>query len=211
MRSVLLGLLPLVLAAQSAVSEKEAAVGRQMAAEVRRASTPVNVPDVQNYVSQLGARLGPGFSFEVVSMDENEPVVVPGRHIFVPVSLLIAAGDEAEFAGMLAQGIARGPGRWGRWVDVGGLMPIAAQQQRRANELVADSTAALAMSQAGLDPAALLRYIERLQPGDEGRINALRQTVSGIPRGDWKVTDRFSEIQALVRPNPRTPPSLFNK
>jgi len=208
MRSVLVALLPLMLGAQNPVSQKEAALGREMAAEVRRSTTPVDLPEVQNYVAQLGVRLGPGFTFEVVAMDADEPVVLPGRYIFVPVTLLIAANDEAEFAGMLAQGRARGPGRWS---DFGGLTPISAQRERREANLKADALAAVAMSQAGFDPAALLRFIERLHPNDEARISALRQTVRGIPRGEWKVSDRFLEIQALVRPNPRTPPSLFNK
>jgi predicted Zn-dependent protease len=201
MRRILFALVPLISAAQTPLSEKEAALGRQMVVEVRRTSTPVKIPELQSYVSQLGARLAPGFVFEVVSMDATEPIVLPGRYVFVPLSLLTAANDEAEFAGMLAQAVARGPRRWA------GLAP----QQQRGSEITADSAAARTMSQAGFDPAALLRCIERLHPDDESRIAALRETIRAIPRGDWKVSDRFSEVQALVRPKPRTPPSLFNK
>jgi predicted Zn-dependent protease len=37
----------------------------------------------------------------------NEPRVLPGGYVFVPLALLQTAKDEAEFAGMLAQAIAR--------------------------------------------------------------------------------------------------------
>jgi hypothetical protein len=36
----------------------------------------------------------------------HEPLSVPGGHIFVPATLIPAAGSEAEFAGMLAHAMA---------------------------------------------------------------------------------------------------------
>src|ERR1035438_8913642 len=79
------------------------------------------------------------------------------------------------------------------WIDSlesNALMPVAALEQRRAMELEADKAAVYAMSQAGLDPTALLNYIQRLQPPDRAfspfpprdlRIAALLQAVLAIP------------------------------
>jgi predicted Zn-dependent protease len=75
---------------------------------------------VQNYVAQLGAKLSAElaspalvYTFSVVETDQtnslSEPLVLPGGYIFVPLSLLLAARDEGEFAGMLAQAMARHP------------------------------------------------------------------------------------------------------
>ena len=66
--------------------------------------------------AQLAARLPQPerpFTFEVVSADESnvlhEPLVTPGGDVFVSTSLIVAASDEAEFAGMLAQAMERVP------------------------------------------------------------------------------------------------------
>jgi beta-barrel assembly-enhancing protease len=107
----------LTLAAQNLTLDRQAALGRQLAEEVRRHTTPVQSQEVQNYVAQLGAKItgqlpNPAFSFtfSAVSTGEDnalhEPLAIPGGYIFVPSNLLLTANDEAEFAGMLAQAIA---------------------------------------------------------------------------------------------------------
>lgn len=93
-----------------------------MADEAGRRTTPVESIEVQNYVAQLGEKIASHsvlpdgtvkFTFSVVSNEEDnslhEPLVIPGGYVFVPARLLLAATDEAEFAGMLAQAIAREP------------------------------------------------------------------------------------------------------
>ncbi|HXB67954.1 MAG TPA: M48 family metalloprotease [Candidatus Acidoferrales bacterium] len=97
--------------------EKEAALGRQLAADATRNTKPLDSAAVRDYVNQLGAGLaakfsGPAFTytFAVISRGADnathEPLSLPGGYIFVPASLFLAAQDEAEFAGMLAHSIA---------------------------------------------------------------------------------------------------------
>ena len=92
--------------------EKEAALGKQLAAELRERMSPIDVPVVQNFLDQLGksiAALMPDaklpFTFTPIAEDPclttHEPVAMPGGYIFVPAALFLAARDEAEFAGML--------------------------------------------------------------------------------------------------------------
>jgi len=151
----------------------------------------------------------------------------------VPLSLLLTAKDEAEFAGMLAQAIARGPiliknnaGTiplifFGGFTDC--LLPASAMDQVRVMELQADTTAVLAMPRAGFDPAALLRYVERVQPPDQphspfparaARVAALRETIRDLPPATYAQSDEFYRIQERARPappKPQPPPSLLSK
>src|ERR1700733_11971936 len=96
---------------------KEAAIGAQMANEVRRGTTPLESPEVQSYVERIGNKLasqftseGRTYTFAVVtdslSGRTHEPIALPGGYVFVSTSLLSAAQDEAGFAGMLAHGMA---------------------------------------------------------------------------------------------------------
>ena len=94
------------------------ALGRDLSRQIRQSTTPVASAVVQDYVAQLGVKLSaqmPGggpFTFPVVNGLSNpmhEPIALPDGEIFVPLSLLLAANDEAEFAGVLAQAMAREP------------------------------------------------------------------------------------------------------
>ena len=240
MRLALLALFCLTVSGQNLTLDKQAAIGRQIAGEVRGHTTPVESPDVRNYVTQLASRITrllptATFIFSVVSTEDDnalhEPLVLPGGYIFVPVNLLLAANDEGELAGMLAQAIARGPLLVATSAAIvittvgsfGGdkYLPSAAMDQWKTLELHADQIAALTMSRAGVDPGALLRYIERVQPRDEAhspfppravRITALREAIRDIPPVVQEESAEFQRIQKLVRPAPpalRAPPSLL--
>jgi predicted Zn-dependent protease len=122
--SVLAGL-PLFAQKQAAVGtglnshsvEKEAALGRQMAAEFRQRTTAIASRSVQDYVENLGRELASqmpaspfSFTFSVIAEDPcptlHEPYALPGGYVFVPAALFPAAQNEAEFAGMLAHAMA---------------------------------------------------------------------------------------------------------
>jgi predicted Zn-dependent protease len=96
----------LTVAAQDRALEKEAALGRGLAEDVRRTNPPIESQAVQDYVAQLGAKLAAQspnaalpYTFTVVNGVPNplhEPLVLPGGYIFVPLSLLLNVEDEAE-------------------------------------------------------------------------------------------------------------------
>jgi predicted Zn-dependent protease len=212
--------------------DKEVALGGQLAAEIRARTTPVESRAVQQYVNALGQRLAAtmpyaqrGFTFQVVADDlcpqTHEPAAIPGGYVFVPVALFTAAADEAEFAGMLAHAMEhiaqrRGfnqPGTasiplvfvgGGSGSCSGGSMPAGLAASQRVAEEDADWWAIQVMTATGFDPAALLRYVERIQPHSD-RATALRQALGRI--------DDFAAIQREVRrltesPTPKQPPSL---
>src|SRR6266852_1317646 len=225
MRSASFAFFCATLVAQNRTLDDAAAIGSQIAEEVHRSTTPVEPQAVQDYVAQLGAKLTAqlpsrafAYTFSVVNVDLtnalHEPLALPGGYIFVPLSLLLTAKDEGEFAGMLAQAIARGPlliknnaGTTGTipLIFVGGfagdsVLPAAAMEQRRGMELQADTSAALAMSNAGFEPAA--------------RLAALQGAILDLPPAAYTESDEFYGIQERARPAPPKPqsrPSLLRK
>jgi predicted Zn-dependent protease len=177
-------------------------------------------------------------AFSVVDVQQpanpmHEPVVLPGGYVFVPLGLLLTAQDEAEFAGVLTQAMVRNP-LW-NVVRNNGTIPlffmagfptivaVSPRNQQVRIELQADATAAVAMSRAGIDPAALLRYIEREQrpnpfsqvPPREVRIDALRKTIGDLPPRAEYIEDSsdFSAVQKEAHgegPEP-SPPRLMKR
>jgi beta-barrel assembly-enhancing protease len=179
--------------------EKETALGRQFADEFRRDHKPLASPAAQAFVEDLGQRLaaqigGAPFTYTFATVADNtaysEPIALPGGFVFVPSSILLAAKDENEFAGILAHSIAHIASRDGTrqatraelvniasvpLIYTGGwtgyairegysiTIPLAFLQQWRKFELDADRLAATKLGAAGYDPAALARYIDREQ------------------------------------------------
>jgi predicted Zn-dependent protease len=208
--------------------EKEIALGRQLAVEFQRTSKPLNNDVALAYVTGLGQRLaaqlgGPSFAytFALIADDPtvlHEVAAFPGGFLFVPASLILAAKDEDELAGMLAHSIAHVASRHGSQaatraelsntmaqplIFMGGraghaipqgaglAIPMGFLQFRRKMELDADRQAAAAMAATGHDPAALARYLEREQASYDENSS---QTVSPFPRR----SQRVEAIRAVV-------------
>lgn len=97
--------------------EKEAALGRSLASQVRHQTTPLRMVHVDEYVQNLGLRLAAqmpdaseNWTLAVVRDHEGgptqEPLWLPGGYLFVPAELMMAVENESEFAGMLAHAMA---------------------------------------------------------------------------------------------------------
>ena len=216
--------------------EKEIALGKELAEEFRRGNRMVESPVAAAYVNELGQRLvkeigGPAFSytFEIVADDPtaaHEVAAFPGGFLFVPSSLILAAKDEDEFAGMLAHGVAHVAARHGTKVAtkaeianiaaapliyMGGwtgyamrqgneqALPMAMVQAWRRLELDADGLAVKAMAAVGYDPAALVRYLERQQEDAARRVAALRAVIEGLPAKVYGEHDGWGRVQDAVR------------
>lgn len=178
---------------------------------------------------------GPGYTFECLAESGiilQEPGVLPGGYIFVPAGLFLAAESESEFVGMLAHSMAHSAARHGManrsqagnsgrvpllftipWDGLHGTetsMPLGFLPVMRTYEEEADRIAVRTMARAGYDPAALFRYIERIQAGErlisgssrpsrEARVAGLQQAVVELPPGQYASgTGRFDQIRALV-------------
>jgi predicted Zn-dependent protease len=98
--------------------EKEAALGAELAKEVRRTTHPLEgAPTAQQYLTRIALALRPGlpdphqtFRFTIVADPiggaTHEPCAIPGGDIFAPANLILKAHNEAELAGMLAHSMA---------------------------------------------------------------------------------------------------------
>jgi predicted Zn-dependent protease len=238
--------------------EKEAALGKQMAAEVRGQATVLESAMAQDYLNRLGQRIAaqlPGerwtYSFSLIANDDGgatrEPRALPAGYVFVPASLVLAAQDEGEFAGMMAHAMAHVASRdWTRQATRGNLaqigMTVAAQSTgsgwngnairqgaglqipltfARKMHLDADALGAKAMARAGLNPDALVRYLDREQrdspgamaatfsdlPGRDTRLAALREVIAGLPASNYAAQGpEFAGFQQEVRRLATYPP-----
>jgi beta-barrel assembly-enhancing protease len=92
--------------------EKEIALGRQLAEEVRRQSKLVDDPILGEYVNRLGQNLVRNsdatvpFTFQIVEGDQLNAFALPGGFVFINTGLIEAAETEAELAGAMAHEIA---------------------------------------------------------------------------------------------------------
>lgn len=209
--------------------EKEKALGAQLAAEYRRQAREIDAPPVNAYLDELGQRLaaqspatGFTYTFELVDDDQtwiHEAPAFPGGPVFVPASLVLAAADEDELAGMLAHAIAHIATRQQTreltkgqivnqatipLINMGGpsgyairqgatLLPLAFVAFQRKGELESDQIAVRILASAGYPPQALARYIERVQPPDP----PLRTAMAPHPDKDQRLAALQSAIQQL--------------
>jgi predicted Zn-dependent protease len=225
LRAGLLFLVALTLGAQQPYSvEKEAAVGANLANEVRQSTTAIERPAVRDYIQKVGrklaAQLSNSYAFSLIADDRggptHEPLSFPGGCIFVSASLILTAQSEAEFAGMLAHAMVHVAerhglrptrygkiGLWGNAGDDDSLFLIAFRSIRRGYETEADVLAVRMTSGTGYDPEALVRYIGRTEPVDsrESRIARLEIAIQALPPRAYSTgsVDEFAHIQDLVR------------
>ena len=195
------------------------------------------------------------YTFALIADDRtaiHEVAAFPGGFLFVPASLILAVQGEDELAGMLAHAIAHIASRQGTrlaskaemvnlssvpliymggWAGQGAregqslAIPLGMLQIWRKYELDADRLAARNMAAAGYDPAALARYIERVQSPDEtqvkmwsalpprsARLEAIRAVIAGLPAQVYGPREGLEKVQDDVRrltaSPPPTPPTL---
>ena len=181
------------------------------------------------------------YTFALIADDPtaiHEVAAFPGGFLFVPSSLILAVKDEDELAGMLAHAIAHVASRHGtrqatraELVNMAGVplvivagwtgyavregslaIPLGMLQMWRKYELDADRLAARKMAAAGYDPAALARYIERVQAPDEmqpkmwsglpqrsQRLEAIRVVIGDLPAQVYGPHQGLENVQEEVR------------
>jgi predicted Zn-dependent protease len=103
---------------------REAAMGAQLAAQVRSQTAVIENAAISSYVARVGNKLaavlpdqGIKYTFTIIDRNlggsTNEPLALPGGYVFVPANLLLAARSEDELSGMLAHAIAHVAARHG--------------------------------------------------------------------------------------------------
>jgi predicted Zn-dependent protease len=101
-----------IIGKMSGSTEKEVAIGRQLAAQVDREAKFVDDPIITEYVNRVGQNLvlhsdaKVPFTIKVIDSDEVNAFALPGGFFYVNKGLILAADNEAELAGAMAHEIA---------------------------------------------------------------------------------------------------------
>ncbi len=223
--------------AASAQDPKAAALGSQLAREIRRQTTAIENPAVQDDIDRIGRKLAAQlpdtnvvYQFSLISDDvggaTHEPMSFPGGYIFVSASLIRDAASESELAGMLAHAMVhavlllpRVDGAHIPLVFVGGrqglgagrgdlLLPMSVRKTQRDNETRADALAVQAMSATGYEPEALTSYLARVQPPAAGSAKGF----SALPDRDTRIAAIRQAIEELpARTYPPIDPDEFGQ
>jgi len=227
---VLLLAVALCVSAEDRLQEKENALGAQLASQVRKQTTPLNLPDAQSYIEALGRNLAPYipapglWTFSVVNEKEGgstcEPLALPGGYVFVPVQLILSAKNEAELAGMLAHAMAhvvqaqylhRMPVQQLATIPLiffdallgdDQIVPVSLLPEQRQHERDADETAVHAMAGAGYKPHTLLEYISRMQADVDDRY-------SRLPPKPERLQNLTAAIESTATPQPSVESNEF--
>ena len=89
--------------------EKEMALGKQLANEVQRQAKVVDDPLITEKVNRIGQNLVRNsdaqvpFTIKVIDSDVVNAMALPGGFFYVNSGLILAADEEAEVAGVMAQ------------------------------------------------------------------------------------------------------------
>jgi len=103
----------------TARSEKEIAIGKQLAQEVERQAKIIDDPIIAEYVNRVGQNLVRNsdakvpFTIKVLDSEEVNAFALPGGFFFVNSGLILKADSESELAGVMAHEIAHVAARHG--------------------------------------------------------------------------------------------------
>lgn len=190
-------LLVAILTVQGIASEKEAALAAAVERDMRRTLTMVDDPALLIYLGGIAGRLGGEWRLAVYRDDTGrraeEPAALPGGAIFLPDRLLLAAGNEAEWARLLAHAMAH----------------VTERHALRAAGSGNGSMMLFYFGGPGLIPQGFRKIWQEYEV-EADRLAAERLAAAGYDR-DAAPTPEFLAMQDRVRerpPAPRRPPSL---
>ena len=186
-----------LISSMSMSVEKEVALGRQLAAEVDRQAKFVDDPVITEYVNRVAQNLvlhsdaKIPFTVKVIDSDEVNAFALPGGFFYVNKGLILAAGNEAELAGVMAHEISHVIARHGvenqtkanlmqygtlaGIILLGGIPGMVLQNTAgfgmmagfmkfsRSAESEADKLGTEYLYAAGYDPTALATMFEKLE------------------------------------------------
>jgi beta-barrel assembly-enhancing protease len=195
--------------------QQEAQLGAKLAEAQAKQSTATAHENVREYVERLGRLIAAelpawplDYRFAVIAEEtrdgSHEPLSLPGGYIFVSQKLILAAHDEAEFAGMLAHAMAHSAARHSLRVlardqtSQGINQSVPQRSFASAFEYEADALATQAAWKAGFDPAALARYLDRTQL-DKKRLARIEKEIDGLPARSYSSSTEFAAIQQELR------------
>jgi Zn-dependent protease with chaperone function len=195
--------------------EKEVALGRQLAAEVDRQAKFIDDPMITEYVNRVAQNLvlhsdaKIPFTVKVIDSDEVNAFALPGGFFYVNKGLILAAGNEAELAGVMAHEISHVIARHGvenqtkanlmqygtlaGIILLGGIPGMVLQNTAgfgmmagfmkfsRSAESEADKLGTEYLYAAGYDPTALATMFEKLEAKNKKKPGTIAKIFADHP------------------------------
>ena len=183
---------------------QEMELGEEFMRSVRAQATLITDPDIEGYISQLGARLvansdAPAypFTFFVVDNPEINAFAGPGGYIGVHTGLILAAENESELAGVMAHEIAH--------VTQRHLLRAYESANQMSLPTAAGMIAAILLGIAGSNPEAGIAAMSAIQ-------GASIQQQLNFTRANEREADRIG-IQTLAHSgiDPYGMPTFFER
>ena len=153
-------------------SERERQLGRVMVKSFERDTRLLTDSAVDEYLNCIAGKivsyadLGTLVTVKVADDEEVNAYALPGGFIYVNTGLITVADDEASLAGMIAHEIAHIAARHAttlRFRFQGVTSDRAFLEFNRELELEADFLALRYLSEAGYDPAAFVKLLEKIR------------------------------------------------
>ena len=210
--------------------EKEEALGRELSQQVEQQAKLITDPVITEYVNRIGQTLvrhsdaRVPFTIKVVDDEQVNAFALPGGFFYVNSGVLLAAGNEAELAGVMAHEIAHVAARHATvnatrqeiWnlaslplIFVGGpvgaairqvsgiMVPMSFLKFSRDAEREADFLGLEYQYAAGYDPTAFVDFFEKLEAQEKGHPGFVARAFSTHPMNDDRIRRAEAELEVL--------------
>lgn len=211
--------------------EKEIALGAQVAAEFEQTARLVEDPVITEYVDRIGQNIVKHsdakvpFHIKVVDTDEVNAFAFPGGYFYVNKGLILAARNEAEFAGVMAHEISHITARHaterlskaqylqfaalpalfvgGYWAQMGiqnalGLgINLELMGITRESEREADQLGIQYLWNTGYDPNAFVSFFEKMQEEEKSKPGRLASWFRTHPSTTDRIVAALDEQRYL--------------
>ncbi len=190
--------------------EKEMALGKQLAIEVRKQARIVDDPIVSEYISRLGQNLARNsdvtfpVSFTLIDADDINAFTLPGGFIFINTGTLRLSDNEAELASVLAH-------------ELGHAAARHATRQATRNDLISAGTlplflfggwtGLLAHSAAGLASPMFMFHFSRAFETEADLLGIQYLWKAGYD--PTASVDMFERVESTERKQPGSVSKLF--
>jgi predicted Zn-dependent protease len=211
--------------------EEEWQLGQQLERDLAKQLRLVNDRSALAYVNRVGQQIVNQtemrelpWKFHIVADDQVNAFNIPGGHVYVNTGLIKAAGNVAEFTGVLSHEISHGVSRHGteQLTRAYGLSMVAGlalgenpavYQQilaqivgtgtlakfSRSAEREADHLGVIYMSRAGYDPLGMATMFEKLLQRRRSQPGAVAQFFSTHPLTEERIRDVRTQAAGIDR------------
>ncbi len=208
-------------------------LGKEYADAVEASVRLLRDPTINEYVNRVGQNLVRNsdarvpFTIKVIDSDEMNAFSLPGGFMYINSGAILAARDEAEFAGIMAHEIAHVAARHATrqmtrsrlitfaslpLIFAGGAVGIAAQQVfliagpvtrmkfSRGFESEADHLGVQYLYKAGYDPQSFVSFFERVEAHQNKKSATLTKLLSTHPQTSDRIKKIQNEISTILPP-----------